>query len=192
MDNISPEMIIKQLKKKPKPAMLSLVSFIILFIIGIIGIFVFLKEDPLMKIIGVLLIFIGFFFGLILFVLYLVHMSKAKSNLRNIDFEYLKNELASGFTNYENKVYLTNNYVISNSISAFAVEYKDIVWVYKLDRMYNNYPIGLDVVINLLDGRNVSAPYYGGIIEEIEKHNPNVLVGYSSENKQLYKERVIK
>ena len=192
MENTSPELIIKKLKKKPRLAVLSLICFIIFFIMGVVGIFLFFKEDTFMKIVGGLLMFVGFFFGLIFLILYIVHMSKAKANLSNIDFESLKRELANGFSNYEDKVYLTDNYIISNYISAFAVDYKKIVWVYKLDNMYNYFPIALDLVINLLDGRNVSVPYYGKMIDEISAHNPDVLIGYTSENKKLYNERVIR
>ena len=179
--------ILIDLKKLPKTAKIVLVfgiAFAIMFLVGLI--FAFTNTDEMMAFVFILC---GSIFSLMFFGILLGKKIKSNKRMKNIDLNQLRNELMQGVVEFEGtKTYFTNNYMLSNYYYTFVIKYSDIAWVYKHDKT-NQYGtvLGSDLMICLKNKKKEYTTFGEAFIEEILRHNPNVLVGYSFENKKIYK-----
>ena len=179
--------ILTDLKKLPKTAKIVLVfgiAFAIMFLVGLI--FAFTNTDEMMAFVFILC---GSIFSLMFFGILLGKKIKSNKRMKNIDLNQLRNELMQGVVEFEGtKTYFTNNYMLSNYYYTFVIKYSDIAWVYKHDKT-NQYGtvLGSDLMICLKNKKKEYTTFGEAFIEEILRHNPNVLVGYSFENKKIYK-----
>ncbi|MDE6141704.1 MAG: hypothetical protein K2G03_03780, partial [Bacilli bacterium] len=93
-------------------------------------------------------------------------------------------------------VYLTKNYIISNSTGFKVVDYKDILWVYILKQKNHGITVGNHLMVYQKNGKGdtlaimVKADKLEELIPEIQKKNKKVLVGYTTDNQKKYREMV--
>lgn len=140
----------------------------------------------------ILLIFVG----LIVFApsfIYLILFRKRTKKLTLDELSMLDVEMSNPDSKYYKKahIYLTNNYIVDLSKFNYF-NYKDIKWVYTHIQRTNGVKTSESIVINTKDGKNhfVAATngfkktkeMYDDIYQTIVAKNPEVRVGYTSDN----------
>ena len=114
----------------------------------------------------------------------------------------LENELSNSnvIAYKKTKIYLTNKYIISkNWCRILVLEYNKLIWIYHNDEQ-NEYGlptgrmkfIGHDANSEHLIALIKDEKILKEIMDKIVEKNPEILVGYTLENKEKYKEKVSK
>lgn len=143
--------------------------------------------------------FILIIVSIIIFIVYLVNAIKTKKTYKKYSKEELTTILQESTTIAypKAKIYLTSKYIISTSSGITVTKYEDLVWMYIQRRTYNFINIGTNLLGRTNNNKIVSlAVTYRNnylleeIISEIEKHNQNILIGYTKENSKAYRETV--
>lgn len=141
--------------------------------------------------------------GLILIIVYFVRNKKSKKILEECgrELEKIEEDVKSGkgIHNKKCKVYLTDRYLLSYAGVVKLIELNDIVWVYPFITKQNGIAISKCIYIITNNGKsNVIAMVntwgkknknaFEELYQDIINKVPNVLVGYSKENKEKAKE----
>lgn len=134
--------------------------------------------------------------GLVIFVTVMITSSTSKSTLKSFGKENLINELSKSSTVFFKKygLCLTDNYVIANANGICVIPYKDIVWMFNEKNTYNGISTGTYLI-----AKTFVRPYKIAytirntdqlidIMDQIYARNNNILVGFTKENKEAYKE----
>ena len=128
-------------------------------------------------------------FAIMFVIMYFVKAGISKSNIKKLDLDELRDEIARGCQAYPSmKTYLTNNHLISNHYHAFAVKYEDIVWMYPFDKYANNIYVGQDLVICLINKKKEAIPFNNEIYNTLCNTCPDAILGFSFKNKKQYKQ----
>ena len=183
-----PDKLLKKITNTPIMAYFALgvsIIFFLMFIFGIISIF----ND---KILAIILFIVGSIFSISFFFIYFFQSRKVKSNIKNIDLEKVKKEILEGvISNGISKTYFTKSYMMANYYYGFIVEYKDILWIYKRSTYDPQTLVMLhDLAVCDNKGKKYFTIYEESFVDEILKHNKNVIKGKSKENKEKYKELI--
>ncbi len=94
---------------------------------------------------------------------------------------------------YSDKVYFTDRFVAQPNQA--IIEYGEIIWMYKYVRNNNGF-VKTYLTFGLLDGSkhylcsNADDNDIRGIVQTCMRYNPNIVVGYSRETEQRFKENV--
>ena len=143
--------------------------------------------------------FILIIVSIIIFIVYLVNVIKTKKTYKKYSKEELTTILQESTTIAypKAKIYLTSKYIISTSSGITVTKYEDLVWMYIQRRTYNFINIGTNLLGRTNNNKvvNLAVTYRNNylleeIISEIEKHNQNILIGYTKENSKAYRETV--
>lgn len=143
--------------------------------------------------------FILIIVSIIIFIVYLVNAIKTKKTYKKYSKEELTTILQESTTIAypKAKIYLTSKYIISTSSGITVTKYEDLVWMYIQRRTYNFINIGTNLLGRTNNNKvvNLAVTYRNNylleeIISEIEKHNKNILIGYTKENSKAYRETV--
>ena len=142
--------------------------------------------------------------GIALIIIYFVRNSKSKKMLSEHarELEKVESDIrnGSGVHSKECHVYLTDNYILSYGSGVKLIELKDIVWIYpfitkqrgiatnkSLYIITNDKKTNVIALINAMSKKSKAA--FDELYQNIINRVPDVLVGYSKENKELVKER---
>ncbi len=141
--------------------------------------------------------------GLILIIVYIVRNKKGKNILKEYgrELEKIEEDVNSGKGIHNKKcgVYLTDRYLFSYANGVKLIEIKDIIWIYPFITKQNGITISKCIYIITNNGKsNVIAMVntwgkknknaFEELYQDIINKVPNVLVGYSKENKEKAKE----
>lgn len=138
--------------------------------------------------------FIAILFG----VLYIISVIKVYKYTKTSDFEDLKYELEKSTSKHfaKERIYLTDNYIISDVNGLLKVNrYEDFIWVYILKAQQYGRTVNIFLKAKTKNRRelNIANSLDKNILNEIiyfiKQKNPNVLVGFTPENKKEYKNR---
>ena len=141
--------------------------------------------------------------GLTLIIFYFVRNKKSKELLEEYgrELEKIEEDInnSRGIHNKECKVYLTDKYLLSYGNGVKLIELNDIVWIYpfitkqngittskSIYVITNNGKSNIIAVVNTWGKKNKAS--YEELYQDIINKVPNVLVGYSKENKEKAKE----
>lgn len=150
--------------------------------------------------ISAMLIGIGVGIDVIAFVLlivYIIGTVKSKSALKKYDKEDLEYELekASTVAYKKSNIYLTDKYIISKVVGLTVLEYNELVWLYNEKRRQNGIPVGTYLIgYTEKKKRYQLASTYNDenllneIMIKIKEKNSLVMLGYTKENQEKYKE----
>ena len=135
----------------------------------------------------------------VLLILYIIGYIKTKNALKKYDKEDIEYELSKASTiEYKKaKVYLTDKYIISKVMGLTVLEYNELAWLYNEKRRVNGIPTtinlkgftskkvyGLAEVSAYGEGENLLIE----IMNKIQEKNPQIMLGFTKENQQSYKE----
>ena len=143
--------------------------------------------------VGVGLILLSFF----IFIFYIVFKIRFKKNIKKYNKEELESELLKPNTLYFKKenICLTDKYVISTMAGLDVIKYEDILWLYYENRRYNFVSIGKYIIARTKDRKMMQIAYsYGNeellieIMKKIAEKNDQIMLGFTKENQQKYKE----
>lgn len=177
--------IIKKVTKTPIMAKFTLFTSLFFLLLCLYGVVRISSDNA-----AIVFIIAGSLLSLTCFLIYFIQKRKIKSNIKGIDLEKVKREIMSGvISNDKYKTYFTESYMLSNFYYGFIVEYKDIIWIYDRDLIDPTTLITtVDLVICTINGKKYHIVYLDSFVDEIIKHNKNVLVGNDKETKDKYKE----
>lgn len=92
------------------------------------------------------------------------------------------------------KLYLTNNYIISKTKGLEVFEYKDIIWEYSKIKYINGIAQGKYLNLCTRDKKVHSIARTGAnydtideIMKEIKEKNPNIKIGFTKDNREYFK-----
>ena len=139
----------------------------------------------------------------LLIIVYIVRNKKGKNILKEYgrELEKIEEDVNSGkgIHNKECGVYLTDRYLFSYANGVKLIEIKDIIWIYpfitkqngittskSIYVITNNGKSNIIAVVNTWGKKNKAS--YEELYQDIINKVPNVLVGYSKENKEKVKE----
>lgn len=142
--------------------------------------------------------------GIALIITYFVRNKKCKKMILEYGRELEKVEgdiiNGSGIHSKECHVYLTDNYILSYGSGVKLIELKDIVWIYpfitrqrgivtnkSIYVITNDKKTNVIALVNAMSKKSKAA--FDELYQNIINRVPDVLVGYSKENKELVKER---
>lgn len=135
--------------------------------------------------------------GLICFIVCIVGVIRFKKTLNKYGKDELEYELAKSSTIYYKKqeVCLTDNYVITTFMGLDVIKYEDILWLYNENRRYNFISIGKYLIARTNNKKAIQLSYvYKNeaklieIMNKIHEKNPKILIGFTKENQNAYKE----
>lgn len=144
--------------------------------------------------------------GLVFLLIYFRQISVTKKCIARLGSKWdnVLNDVSSADLIYykKAKLYLTNNFLISYASGLEVYDYNDIVWVYPYEYRYNGSVTQKSIFVITKDSKahkvaNVSASKKNLVLFD-EMYNtfmnkmPNVLSGYTKENKAKAKELYIK
>ena len=124
---------------------------------------------------------------------FLVFKEKMSKYKKKYDLNEIKTELLQPDTVQIDELLLTRNYIVSqNNGNIFICKYSELKWVY--DQMINAYEKISRIVGYTVDSRSlqyinfrINNDNLNKIFECFKSHNPNVIIGFTKENKELYK-----
>lgn len=137
------------------------------------------------------------FLTLVFLIVGTVNFIKTKKKLKSIDIDELKSALAKATTVEYPKIgiYLTDQYLISNSNSLTILKYEDILWLYNEKRRVNGVYVGtyLKGVTNkkktlILGYTRKQVETLEEIMQKVYEKNKEVMIGFTGENQKKYKE----
>lgn len=145
--------------------------------------------------------------GLMLIIIYIVRIKRSKKLMEKYSdkIERVINDVNNGKGIYNKtcKVFLTNDYIISYGAGLNVIETKDLLWIYQFIMkqngistskiLYGVNKFGKSTTITTINGmskkqNNALDELYQDIINML----PDILYGYSKENKEKIKELTIK
>lgn len=100
-------------------------------------------------------------------------------------------------------LYLTEHYIVNFASTFDAIQYKDVIWVYKFVQRRNGIKASQSVMVMTKNGKTHTIATLNGltkkakdvfdeILETIAKKSTNALIGYTSENRKSVKEKIEK
>ena len=146
----------------------------------------------------------GVFAGLTFYLGYFLYFLEFKIRTVKYEKKYglnnIKEELLEPATSKIGSVYFTKNYFISpNAGDMFICKYDELSWIFKVEAKQNGITLALRIVGYTKDSRfqqqMVNRAYeseINKIFEVIHSLNPDVIIGFTKEKKQMYKERIKK
>ena len=151
----------------------------------------------------VLVIIFGTIFtilGIVCIIIHFVRRKKRNKILKEYNRYELESELSSPNTKVHEKenIYLTDKYIISSQNGLDIIKYEDILWIYNEKIRQNRVNVGVYLVCNTKFKKRIMIAFSRkeekiiDIIEEISDKNGDILVGYTKENKKLYKDKTSK
>lgn len=153
-----------------------------------------ISEIPM--IIGAIAGMIGLIFGICL-VVYAIQSKMMINKITAEDLMYIDKQIASGqaFNIHGINLYLTKNYVVDLTYRFQAYAYKDIAWLYLYRIKQYGATTSIAIKVGLKNGKTKtiaqsSRKYQQDISQllvEIGNRCPDVLIGYTKENKQAFK-----
>lgn len=142
------------------------------------------------------MIFMGI--GNILLIISIIRLIRFKRSLNKLDgtkVNELDNEMNNEKAFYYSKVklYLTDNYIINFKGTFRAIKYSDVLWMYPYEIRQNGVRTSKSIKILVNNAKTYiiatidvytkkSKAVYDEIWDTIVKKNPNMLLGYTSEN----------
>ena len=146
----------------------------------------------------------------VLLILYIIGYIKTKNALKKYDKEDIEYEVSKTSTieyklskvstleNKKDKIYLTDKYIVSKIMGGLTVlEYNELVWIYNEKRSVNGIPTTINLKgftsKKVYELAEVSAYGEGEnllieIMNKIQEKNPQIMLGFTKENQQSYKE----
>ena len=163
-------------------------------------------DETLTPTTGVEAIMIGIGVGLlilsfIVFIFYIVFKIRFKKGIKKHSIEKLEAELMEPGVLYfpKERICLTDKHVISMMAGLDVIKYEDILWIYYENRNYNFVSIGKYIIARLKNKKMLQIAYsYGNedllieIMKKIKEKNDEILLGFTKENQQKYKELIKK
>ena len=143
--------------------------------------------------IGVGLVLLSFF----IFIFSIVFKIRFKKNLKKYSKEELEKELLNPNCLYFKKqnICLTDKYIVSTMAGLDVIKYEDILWLYYENRRYNFVSIGKYIIARTKNKKMYQLAYsYSNeellieIMKKIAEKNDQILLGFTKENQQKYKE----
>jgi len=150
------------------------------------------------------IIFMGI--GNILFIVSLIVLIRFTLSVKNLDgtkIDELDNEMNNSNAFYYSKVrlYLTENYIINFKGTFRAIKYSDILWMYPYEVRQNGVRTSKSIKILVNNTKTYiiatidvytkkSKAVYDEIWETIVRKNPDMLLGYTSENIKAMNKKV--
>lgn len=136
--------------------------------------------------------------AVIMLIIYFVSLGRSKKSLKSYDYDILYSQLASSDTvcYKREKLYLTNQYVITVNNGLRVLIYYDIIWLYNVKNSVNGIPTTITLSAAYSDRRiytiaSTAVSNENTLIEimsRIHEKNSNILVGYTDENIQAYRQ----
>lgn len=134
---------------------------------------------------------------IVLMICYIISVINVKRMIKKYGREDLEYELGKSSTKSYKKagIYLTEKYIISTFAGLRVLKYDELIWIYNQKRRYNFVSMG-----NYLLGIGKNKKTYqiaycykdinmlSEIMHDINTKNPDILIGYTKENKAKYKE----
>lgn len=139
--------------------------------------------------------FVSLIIGLICLIIYIVSFVRHKKVMQKYDRNMLETELMNAVNYPKNSLFLTDNYIISTLNGLMVIEYSELVWAYNEKRYYNGIHIGTYLRAYNNKNKFLQLAYtkknediLQEIMLKIKEKNNNILIGFTDENKKLYKE----
>jgi len=99
--------------------------------------------------------------------------------------------------------YLTKSYIVNFANTFEAIPYKEVIWVYKYELRQNGIKSQQSVQVMTKDGKNHTIATLTGltkkandvfneILETVANKSTNALIGYTKENREKVKEKIVK
>jgi len=129
-----------------------------------------------------------------------ISISSRLRKISDVDVQMLEKEMSSSESFYYDKakVYLTPNYIIMVDGRLLYYKYSDILWMYSYEHRYNGMRTVKAIKILTKDAKTsmfanlplvtkTQKEIYDEIWNTIASKNPNIKLGYSSENVKYFK-----
>lgn len=123
----------------------------------------------------------------------LISKNRTKKVLESDEYQKAIEEANTPELDTKNAI-LTKNYIIYYSAGLHIASYSDLAWIYRHTVTYNGVPnhsfvyyVKGNKKMNLI-GFGLSSKRVDELISFISKKNPHILVGFTNENKKLFKE----
>ena len=138
-------------------------------------------------------------FSFVVIIMYIIDVISLKVCMGKINVEELKNELYSSnsFDYKKENVYLTKNYIISRINVLKVTKYDDIVWIYIFEQKQNGITHTVSIIGKLNNKKSVTLAStfrnkdkLNDIMNEIVSKNKKILVGYTKENIEAFKNNI--
>lgn len=138
----------------------------------------------------------GIFF-IVFFICYLMMLFRGKKEIKKWNVDELDMELMNCDTEKYKKenVYLTNHYIISNDLGLRVLRYDDLVWVYQEKIKQRGILVNIVLIVYTKDKKRYqiasnlkNEERLIEIMGQLKEKNPNLLIGYTKENQQQYRE----
>ena len=139
--------------------------------------------------------------GVMFVVISIIYIKKTNKTLKKFGKEKLYFELSKPSVIYYTKeeICLTDNYIISKLSGLNVIKYEDILWIYNENRMLNGVSIGFYLIARTKDNKihqiawsHFNEQIINEIISKIYEKNNNILVGFTDENENKYKNLIEK
>ena len=136
-------------------------------------------------------------FALIFIMMYFSQVRKIKKTMKK--YEDLEIELSKESTVVykEANIYLTDKYIVSTDCSCHVFEYNDFIWIYHVNNPYDSYGdtkalfirseyFTLEYILTTVKREKVKI--LDEIMNKVHEKNPEIMIGYTKENSQRYKQ----
>lgn len=173
-------------------------AILICFFLTIISLLLVNLTDSL----SIILAFVFCIFMLVFIFLDIINRIKSFIAIKRYGKDILEKELENSIKIYNSDTYLTENFIISNTKTIKVTKYSDIDLVFLAEPSGNTRQIALTSLAYVFGGTPLVA-YLNGkkkdiailndstdpyiIFDKIREKNPNVLIGYTPENVEKYK-----
>lgn len=141
--------------------------------------------------------FIALICVIVFMICYIVSGTNVRRMIKKYGREDLEYELGKSSTKAYKKadIYLTEKYIISTFSGLRVLEYNELVWIYNQKRRYNFVSMGNYLLVISKNKKTYQIAYcykdtslLEEIMNDIHTKNPDVLIGYTNENRAKYKE----
>ena len=139
----------------------------------------------------------AFLFDMVFVIIYTSSNKSIKNTMKRLsdsEAEQALQQISLSDSN-DKKLILTSDYVISKD-SHFAAKYSDILWAYKNITTYSGIVKLPCLVLRFADNSEIRVALkdndtvYENVFEAFAERNPEMLIGYTQENKKAYKQLV--
>lgn len=140
--------------------------------------------------------------GLVVSIIGIVNFAKFSSNVKRFDgneIDSIESEMADSESFFYKgiKLYLTRNYIIMLNGQFKVYKYSDVLWMYPFEQRYNGVRTNRAIKIFTKDGKTsmlcsigvvtkAQKAIYDEVWNTIIDKNPNIVLGYTSENIQHF------
>lgn len=137
--------------------------------------------------------------GIVLLIWYIASAIRVHKYTKNANLEDVKYELQKSTAKCFPKetIYLTDKYIISKVNGLLRVnEYEDFVWIYNLKAQQYGHTVNIFLTVKTKDKKqfhiatSLDENRLIEIMSLIKEKNPQVLVGFTDENKEEYKKYI--